>query len=147
MSLNYDNGLYYMDIPAAAGAEGVLYNIQAGEITKSTMSLPSGVVSVTNPSQFLGGNTSESNTELYNRVKMAITTRDLVTKRSIAYVLTEQFASIKDIVSIGFGDPEMLRDTVMGYHIGGKVDTYIKSGNITTGSMVIEYAAVDSPIK
>lgn len=146
MSLNYDNGLYYMDIPAAAGAEGVLYNIQAGEITKSTMSLPSGVVSVTNPAQFLGGSTSESNTELYNRVKMAITTRDLVTKRSIAYVLTEQFASIKDIVSIGFGDPEMLRDTVMGYHIGGKVDTYIKSGNITTGSMVIEDAAVDTPI-
>lgn len=146
MSLNYENGLYYMDIPAVAGAEGILYNIRSGEITKSTMSLPSGVVSVTNPTQFTGGSTSESNAELYERIKMAITTRDLVTKRSIAYVLTEQFSSIKDIVSVGFGDPEMLRDTVMGYHIGGKVDTYIKSGNITKGSMVVEDAAENTPI-
>ena len=128
MSLNYDNGLYYMDVLVEADMEGTNYNVDAGDINSSFMTLPAHVVAVSNPYPFTDGTHPESNAELYAKIKDSITTRDLVTEKGIRYVLRDTFSDIQNIQIIGFGDPEMLRDAVLddSIHIGGKVDIYMQ---------------------
>lgn len=128
MTLNYDNGLYYMDILVEADMEGSAYNVSAGEITTCYMNLPANVVSVSNPYDFTNGANIETNSELYSKVKDAITTRDLVTDKGIRFVLREQFSDVRALQIIGYGDPEMVRDTILddSVHIGGKVDIYMR---------------------
>jgi len=128
MSLNYDNGLYYMDVLVEADMEGTNYNVDAGAINSSYMTLPAHAVTVSNPYPFTDGTYAESNAELYAKVKDSITTRDLVTEKGIRYVLRDTFNDIQNIQIVGFGDPEMIRDTVLddSIHIGGKVDIYMQ---------------------
>lgn len=140
MALNYDNGLYYVDVIAEAEEVGAEYNITAGSITGSTGTLPTTVSAVVNPNDFSGGANSETNQELKDRIETAITVRDLVTKKGITFVTPETFTFIRDIQPIGFRDPEMLRDVVLGHHIGGKVDTYIQTTNPVEDSRIIELA-------
>lgn len=128
MSLNYDNGLYYVDVLVEADMEGTGYNVDVGAINSSYMTLPAHVVTVSNPYPFTDGTYAESNAELYAKVKDSITTRDLVTEKGIRYVLRDTFNDIQNIQIVGFGDPEMIRDTVLddSIHIGGKVDIYMQ---------------------
>lgn len=140
MSLNYENGMYYVDVIVEAQAEGTEYNIAARTITTATTPLPSGVVAILNPYPFVGGENRESNQELKDRVATAITVRDLVTKKGITYVIPDTFPFVREIRPIGFRDPEMLRDEILGYHIGGKVDMYIKTAVLAEDSRIIEAA-------
>lgn len=139
MSLNMENSLYYVDILTEARDVGSEYNLPPGSVTKSTGSLPSNVLNIINPSAFEGGTDSETNEELSKRASEAITIRNLVTDRGIRYVLPEEFSNIIDITNIGHGDPEMTRDEIFGYHIGGKVDIYVKIRPEAT-SKIIEAA-------
>lgn len=140
MALNFDNGLYYVDVLVEGEAVGADYNIGAGSITRATSPLPAGVTAVINPNDFAGGNNSETNQELKDRIETAITVRDLVTKKGITYVMPELFTFIKDIRPIGFRDEEMLRDEIFGYHIGGKVDIYIQTSQLVEDEKIIELA-------
>jgi len=79
--------------------------------------------------------------------------RDLNTEPSIRYIILENFSTIHDIQSVGFGDPEMIRDILTGnnlslggldlgdanqVHIGGKTDIYIKGYSLTSTSVVVQ---------
>lgn len=140
MSLNFDNGLYYVDILTEAESIGAEYNIPSGSITKSSSPMPAGVTAILNPNDFAGGDNAETNTQLKDRIETAITVRDLVTKKGITYVIPEKFTFVKDIQPIGFRDPEMLRDEILGYHIGGKVDIYIQTSGLADDEKIIELA-------
>lgn len=140
MSLNYDNGMYYIDTIAEAQIQGTQYNIPARSITSATTPLPEGVVAILNPYPFVGGENKETNLALKERTATAITVRDLVTKKGIIYVLPDVYKFITEVCPIGFRDPEMLRDEILGYHIGGKVDIYIKTAVLAEDSKVIAVA-------
>jgi len=132
MSLNKDGSLYFADIPIVSLEEGEDFNVSSGAIT-SMEAEPSGVANVTNLFGILDGRDRETNTELIDRIKVAVTVRALVTGRGIIVTLTENFSTIEEITPVGFGDPEMMRDIVYNVHIGGNSDVYVKTSNFTSG--------------
>lgn len=127
MALNKEGTLFFVDVICVANDVGELFNVAAGDI-QSLENAPDGVVSVTNllDSDNLGRN-RETNTELLERVKVAITVRALVTGRGIISLLTDNFLFLKEVQPIGFGDPEMMRDVRFNTHIGGNSDVYVKT--------------------
>lgn len=133
MSLNQEGSLYYVDIPIIALEEGEDFNIEPGGITTMEAE-PVGVANVTNLFGVSQGRDRETNTELIDRIKIAVTVRALVTGRGIIVTLTETFTTIEEITPIGFGDDEMMRDIVYNVHIGGNVDVYIKTPDFTATS-------------
>ncbi|MBW2691024.1 MAG: hypothetical protein JRE57_00140 [Deltaproteobacteria bacterium] len=130
MSLNQEGNLYYIDIPIVALEEGDDFNVDAGAIT-SMEAEPVGVANLTNRFGVSQGASRETNTELIDRMKVAVTVRALVTGRGIVVTLTENFTTIEEIQPIGFGKDEMMRDIVHNVHIGGNVDVYIKTPSFT----------------
>jgi hypothetical protein len=133
MSLNQEGSLYFVDVPIIALEEGDAFNVDAGSITTMEAE-PQGVANVTNLFGVSQGADRETNTELIDRIKVAVTVRALVTGRGIIVTLTETFTTIEEITPIGFGDAEMMRDIVYNVHIGGNVDVYIKTAAFTAAS-------------
>lgn len=142
MSLNQEGTLYFIDIPIVALEEGTDFNADAGSITTMEAE-PAGVANVTNLFGIADGRSRETNTELIDRIKVAVTVRALVTGRGIIVTLTENFTTIEEIEPIGFGDAEMMRDIVYNVHIGGNVDVYIKNPSFTSSSKDIFALEVD----
>ena len=130
MSLNQDGSLYYVDVPVVAVEEGEDFNVGAGEITVFEAE-PAGVANTTNRFGIIQGRDRETNTELIDRIRVAVTVRALVTGRGIIVTLTENFTSIEEIQPIGLGDPEMMRDIIYNVHVGGVVDIYVKTPSWT----------------
>lgn len=133
MALNQDGTLYYVDVPLVALDEGEDFNTPKGSITTMEAE-PVGVANVTNLFGVEQGRSRETNTELIDRIKVAVTVRALVTGRGIIVTLTENFTTIMEIQPVGFHDPEMMRDIVYNVHIGGNVDVYIKTSGLTEDS-------------
>ena len=142
MSLNQEGTLYYVDIPVVALEEGEDFNVEAGAIT-SMEAEPVGVANLANLYGVDQGRDRETNTELIDRIKVAVTVRALVTGRGIIVTLTENFTTIEEIQPIGFGDPEMMRDIVYNTHIGGNCDVYVKTPGFTTQSYDVFGLEVD----
>ena len=78
----------------------------------------------------------ETNTEFIERSETAISTRNLINLPSIDFAVKNTFNYVRDVVVAGYGDEEMIRDTVRVLDIvdpeevrymkfGGKVDIYI----------------------
>ena len=124
MALNQDGTLYYIDVPIVALEEGDAFNVDAGTIADME-ARPIGVANTTNLFKVADGRTRETNTQLIDRIKVAVTVRALVTGRGIIVTLTENFTSIVEILPVGFGEPEMQRDIVYNVHIGGNVDVWV----------------------
>jgi len=137
MALNYENGAYYMDVVIDAEVESFDYNIEADEVTITTMPLPAGVISFTNPFAITGGRPKQTNEELYEKSKYSISVRDLVTKKGAKATLLERYPYVTQIQSIGFRDPEMERDFILGEHIGGKTDVYLKTYELIEDSRIV----------
>lgn len=93
------------------------------------------------------GRDIESTADMLARAPTAITIRNLVNARSIDTVLKDQFTGISRVLSIGFGDPEMLRDhsqegvTKLQMHMGGYTDVYAQ----LPISSVVETAVMGAP--
>jgi hypothetical protein len=143
MSLNREGTLYYADIPIVSLEEGEEFNVSAGDIT-SMEAEPQGVANLANRFGISDGRDRETNTELIDRIKVAVTVRALVTGRGIIVSLTENFTTIEEVTPIGFGDAEMMRDIVYNVHIGGNVDVYVKTPNFNTGSIDVFGIEVDT---
>jgi hypothetical protein len=143
MSLNREGNLYYVDVPIVALEEGEGFNVEPGAITTMEAE-PQGVANLTNLYGVSQGRDRETNTELIDRIKVAVTVRALVTGRGIIVTLTENFTTIEEITPIGFGDPEMMRDIVYNVHIGGNVDVYIKNPAFTEGSYDVFGLEIDT---
>ena len=146
MALNFENNLYFMDAIVEAEAEGIQYNIASGAISTPLTPMPSSIVALVNPNPIVGGAAAETNYQLRDRIKTAITVRDLVTKKGITYVIPDLFDFVKAIRPIGFHDVEMLRDEVLGYHIGGKVDIYVRPRVLIEDTKIIEVADAENSL-
>lgn len=83
---------------------------------------------------FEGGEDIESSGDLIVRSEKALTVKNLVTDNAIYTVLMEKFPFLKNIVSIGMHEPEMIRDlitftsgvTEVSLHRGSMIDIYGK---------------------
>ena len=78
------------------------------------------------------GNDIESTAGFITRAQTAVTTRNLINARSCDALLKNEFASIANTLTLGAGDPEMVRDIYEFYpdmrvHSGGKFDTYVET--------------------
>ena len=101
---------YYVDIPVIAIQAGEDYMVSAGAVT--TVQGVTGATRTINDRAFTSGKNADSNTELYLRVLNSVTNRDLVKKQGISTIISESFESVRQVQVIGYGDPEMSRDTV-----------------------------------
>lgn len=112
--LNYEDGLYYVNVPVSATLPGSDGAIPAGTITRVTGVV--GAVSATNKTAFFGGRDIESNAGLVARTRRSIATRTLTSRASIEALLREQFGeTLISVTPIGFGDEGMTRDVIRSF--------------------------------
>lgn len=110
---------------------GLEYNIAPGrlQVISGVSPFP---VRAYNQDSFAGARNDETTEEILDRAKDALTVRDLVSSRALRTVLRDNFSSVLEVVSIGFGDPEMRRDRVhdsiapLNFHAGGHIDVYLQ---------------------
>jgi len=82
-------------------------------------------------SKFSGGNPPETTQQVLARAPTAVSVRNLINSRSIQAVLGDNFSdSIKQVLVIRYGDPEMVRDRIdiashLAIHVGGAVDIFV----------------------
>lgn len=124
---------YIVDVALKAGRTGVGYNIDPGTFIR--VDFPGGMPFFTyaeHLSKSSGGKNTESTEELLDRAQTAITVRNLINNRSCDTVLQQEFPEILKTLTIGMGEPEMVRDrrTELASHItlhtGGHYDTYLE---------------------
>lgn len=146
MLLNYDNSGYYLDVIVDAAKQDYSYNLLANEMVATTMPLPTGVTTFTNPFAFSDGRAKEDNVALKEKTGYSITVRDIVTKKGAKATMLDTYPTISDTLTIGFRDEEMERDVMFGEHIGGKTDIYIKPDSFTEDSTDVTPVAKLLPI-
>ena len=123
---------YTIEIPLVALRSGEDYDIEPGTFADFTRFNPY-VTRVENQVKFSGGGEVETTAEMLERAETAISVRDLNSARSIDATLKDEFAEVDDVVVIGYGEPEMIRDLIIELatntriHAGGHVDAYIRS--------------------
>ena len=124
---------YVADVPLRAARTGESYNIDAGRFTR--IDSPAGIPYLSYVSHTEGsrdGSLVETTPELIARAQNVITVRNLINNRSIDTVLQNEFPDIWTTLTVGMGEPEMLRDKRLEVaehielHIGGHYDTYLE---------------------
>ena len=122
---------YSLSVRMVAQLVGTAYHMPAGQFVKTDQFNPF-FTFAENQSAIQGGKDTESTADLLARAPTAISTRNLVNSRSIDTVLREEFAGLTRVLSVGFGDAEMLRDfsseavTHLRMHLGGYTDIYVQ---------------------
>lgn len=102
-------------------------SVVEGSIFATTL-YPLNIQSITAFSDFYPGSTEETNTNFINRTKDVISTRDMVSARSIGSLFSTEFPTITDHIVLGKQDKEMIRDqNALGVKMGGKIDILINS--------------------
>ena len=123
---------YVGNVPIIAARAGDLYDFAAGRFIR--VEVPGGLpfFSYGEHQQLLtGGKGTESTSELLERAQVAITVRNLINNRSIDTLINEQYQESTNILTVGMGEPEMVRDIrteispAISLHIGGHFDTYL----------------------
>jgi hypothetical protein len=124
---------YIVDVPLKAGRTGVGYNIDPGTFIR--VDFPGGMPFFSYAEHLVkssGGKDVEGTEELIDRSQTAISVRNLINNRSCDAVLQENFPEILETLTIGMGEPEMVRDrrteiaSHISLHTGGYYDTYLE---------------------
>lgn len=123
---------YVVDIPLVAARVGEGYNLEPGKFVRADV--PGGLPYFSyleNTEEASDGKDVESSTELIERAETVISVRNLINNRSNDVVLQQAFPSIQETLTIGMGEPEMVRDRRLEVaqhlyiHFGGHYDTYL----------------------
>ena len=124
---------YVVDVPMRAARTGTGYNIPPGKFVQ--VQVPGGLPYFSyaeNTEASSGGLGAESTDALIERSNTAISVRNLINNRSCDATLQEQFPEIIGTLTIGMGEPEMIRDRRtevaphLELHMGGHYDTYVE---------------------
>lgn len=123
---------YIAEVGMVAVKVGSTYNIPPGTFAKVQVQGGLPYFSYAeNTERASSGEDIESSSDLIDRAPTAISVRNLVNNRSIDVTLQEVFPEIKDTLTIGMGEPEMIRDARneiakhIQLHVGGHHDTYL----------------------
>jgi len=123
---------YVVNVPLRAAQVGEGYNFPAGSFVK--VDAPGGLPYFSYAEQrsdAKGGYSVESNDQIIDRAQTAISVRNLINYRSCDVVLREEFPGLDEVLTVGMGEPEMMRDLRpeigphLKLHIGGHYDTYV----------------------
>lgn len=102
---------YYIDVDLNAEREGSRYNISSGSLLYFSNFDPYFLRAEINYLKSESIN-SETNSEFISRSKSAISTRNLINIPSIDSNLRSQFNYVNKLLTVGMGDPEMIRDQI-----------------------------------
>jgi hypothetical protein len=122
---------YQFSVRVIAAKTGSDYNVPAARWQQGTSFSPF-ATGVFNAVKFEGGTGRETVSEAIARAPNAVSVRNLINARSIDAVLRDKYNTIKRLVVLGMGDPEMRRDvkvelsSVISLHIGGHYDVYLE---------------------
>jgi len=123
---------YYANVFLTAARTGAAYNIPAGTFAGFDR-FNALLLGVQNNLPFEGGEGVQSTADFVAGSGSAISLRALVNARSNDSVLTNEFDStIVSTTTVGYGDPEMVRDLVQlpgsatKLHVGGHMDVYVR---------------------
>jgi hypothetical protein len=120
LRLNTFGDLFFVDIPVIAESAGASGNIAADLITDILISNDK-ITDVTNPAAFAGGTDTETNSELLDRLAIAITFRNLINDNGAKLILLENFARLLDVFVVGFNKTFKIKDEFLG--VGDGIDT------------------------
>lgn len=141
MAIQIENDFFYFDAPFEAEGEGEEFNVPAGDIVQ--VDDPT-AAKAENKFEVRSGADREFNTELIDRTRNSIGVRDLNVGKGFNAIMFENFLnSLTEIQPIGFRDPEMMRDIVSNYHVGGRIDGYIKTPTIQDGEFDVTGLTID----
>jgi len=141
MALNIEDEFYYVEVPIEAEEEGDDYDADIGEIISVS---DTNIAKVSNVAAISGGADRETNLELMARTQKSIGVRDMNTGKGFNAIMFEQFLTkLTELQAIGFGDPEMMRDICFNYHIGGRIDGYVKTPTILDGEFDVRGLTID----
>lgn len=129
-----NDGLYAFTIPVTATAVGTLYNAKQGTRFTSVPTI-AGVVDLFATADFAGGLDQETNQDLVDRFKLALSPAVFSGRANINSLMTSLFPGLQATSIIGYGDPEMLRDrhNLFGIATGGKADIYARTAMLPVG--------------
>lgn len=123
---------YVANVPIVAARVGDAYDFDAGRFIR--VEAPGGLpfFAYAEHQQLLaGGKSTQSTEEFLANAQTAISVRNLINSRSIDTVINEQLPEAVNILTVGMGEPEMVRDVrteisaAISLHIGGHYDTYL----------------------
>ena len=124
---------YSVNVPLRASRSGDTYNLPAGRFFRVEV-LNGGVLPyfsfAENTSDIAQGASVENSTDLVTRSQTAIAVRNLINNRSVDATLQDNFAGVSQTLTVGMGEPEMMRDrrrelaSHIELHIGGHYDIY-----------------------
>ena len=123
------DGNYMFTIYVTATATGPDSKLDADVLVVPNSTIPNYVTSYA-LSAFSGGLSTETNTDLVNKLQDGISAKSLSNRsnmRSLLRSLT-QFVSVTNQSIVGYGDTEMIRDqhSIFPLSFGGRVDWYIR---------------------
>lgn len=126
---------YYLDVDLIAEEAGVDYNITTGSLLYFSNFDPFFLHAEINYLRQTAEDI-ETNDQFVERARTAISTRNLINVPSIDSPLRDYFSMIDEVKTIGYGDPEMVRDQIkilvpgvtdpVWIHNGGCVDVYTR---------------------
>lgn len=110
--LDADNDRYFINVPFVAEAAGEEFNVDAGDINQ-LVNDTSGAVYVTNTSAFRNGREAQTNTQALRKAQRSVSTRTPIATDGAVFFMQDLFgAKLRDLLVVGNGDVEMLRDEV-----------------------------------
>lgn len=123
---------YATDVFLTAARTGDAYNIDPGAFVGFDR-FNATLLSVQNTQPFQGGSGVQTTSDFINGSTSALSLRALVNARSNDSTLLNKFdTSVQSTLTIGYGDPEMVRDRLRlpgsgaVAHIGGHVDVFVR---------------------
>lgn len=123
---------YVADIPLRATQPGSAYRVSPGKFLQVTASSGlSDLLYAETVEEATGGGDVESTEQLIARTDTVVTTRNLINNRSCDTTLQNEFTALEETMTIGMGEPEMVRDIPrelgahLNFHLGGCYDTYV----------------------
>jgi hypothetical protein len=143
LRLNTFGDLFFIDTLVVAETAGISGNIAADLITDILISNDK-IVDVTNPSAFAGGTDTETNSELLDRLAIAITFRNLINDNGAKLILLENFARLLDVLVVGFNKTHKVKDEFLG--VGDGIDTAFQlseTEDVITTSLGVKLETAD----
>lgn len=112
---------------------GTEMNVKAGKLTQQINNFSEYVLSVENPYDFYNGYDGETDNELLQRIKIALSGANIGTKDGyLSYLLRQDGVEDVRVIDAGY-TPQKGQDNIMvrDNKIGGKVDIYVKGETVT----------------
>lgn len=125
-----NDGNYGFNIDVTAVEVGADHSLKK-DTAVTPVSPPLNFVRAFSAKDFTGGRDVETNSELLSRLQEGLAARTISNRVTMNALLRsiEDFENVIATSVVGFGDPEMLRDshTIFPLSFGGRVDWYVRS--------------------